>query len=112
MLLGLTKLLVATGFGFKSVEVVNLDENTPNLVCDNLPDLPFVLEGLTGQLYQGSKPILWGGNDLNADSCDCYSYINSSWNKIESLAECVRYPSSISFTLPNNDDIFFNNGGL
>ena len=73
MLLGLTKLLVATGFGFKSVEVVNLDENTPNLVCDNLPDLPFVLEGLTGQLYQGSKPILCGGNDLNADSCDCYS---------------------------------------
>jgi hypothetical protein len=108
----MTKLLVATGSGFKSVEVINLDENTPNLVCDNLPDLHLELRGLTGQLYQGSKPILCGGcNASISNQCDCYIYENKSWNKFESLVECVRFPSSVSFSLPNGSDIFLIAGG-
>ena len=39
---GMTKLLVATGIGLegrylRSVEVINLDESNPDLICDNLP---------------------------------------------------------------------------
>ena len=37
----MTKLLVASGVGtVASVEVINLDKSKPDLVCDNLPDLP------------------------------------------------------------------------
>jgi len=113
MFSALTKLLVATGLGSNSVEVVNLDENTPNLVCNNLPDLPNKLQGLTGQLYQGSKPILCGGcNSLLINQCGCYIYEYRSWNKIADLAMCVRFPSSIYMTLPDNHELFLITGGL
>jgi hypothetical protein len=37
----MTRLLVASGVGtVASVEVINLDKSKPDLVCDNLPDLP------------------------------------------------------------------------
>ena len=59
----MTKLLVATGNYLKSVEIVNLDGEEPNLVCDNLPDLPLGLEGATGNLFEDEIPIICGGND-------------------------------------------------
>ena len=59
----MTKLLVATGNYLKSVEIVNLDGEKPNLVCDNLPDLPLGLEGATGNLFEDEIPIICGGND-------------------------------------------------
>jgi len=111
MISALTKLLVVSGYGLKSVEVVNLDENTPNLVCSNLPDVPIGLQGLTGQLYQGSKPILCGGrNSSNITQCGCFLYENRSWNNIADLAECVWFPSSTTFTL-NGHEIFLITGG-
>ena len=53
-LLGMTKLLVGTGTfdGLQSVEVVNLDEANPDLICDNLPDIPVGPYRATGQLFQ------------------------------------------------------------
>ena len=45
----MTKLLIASGDYYeKSVEVVNLDEANPDLICDDLPDLPLALQGPTG----------------------------------------------------------------
>ena len=39
----MTKLLVLTGDGFftGTVEVINLDEANPDLICDNLPEYPY-----------------------------------------------------------------------
>jgi hypothetical protein len=76
----LSKLLVATGKSFsKSIEVVNLDASKPNLVCDNLPGFPVGVEGGTGQLFQGTTPIICGGARPNrfVDSCDCYGLKNA-----------------------------------
>jgi len=95
----------------KSVEVVNLDESKPDLVCDNLPDLPFKLVGLAGQLYRGSKPLLCGGLGEQFVSCDCYTYEYGGWKKIESLLNCTYLSSSATFTLPNKEEILFLTGG-
>jgi hypothetical protein len=47
----MTKLLVATGaYNLKSAEIVNLDDSDPDLVCDDLPDLPADLFGAVGHL--------------------------------------------------------------
>ncbi len=95
----------------KSVEVVNLDENAPNLVCENLPDLHIGLAGLTGQLYQEKKPLLCGGSKSSIiDQCGCYIYEYQSWNKIADLVECVRFPSSTLLTL-NGREFFLIIGG-
>jgi hypothetical protein len=110
----LTKMLVATGYGFlKSIEVVNLDASKPNLVCDNLPDFPVGLEGGTGQLFQGTTPIICGGARPNrfVDSCDCYALKNGGWNKISSLQECRRYASSTLVTLENQEEVLMITGG-
>jgi hypothetical protein len=64
----LTKLLVATGTEqsfFQSIEVLNLDASNPSLVCDNLPVLPVGLAAGTGQLFQGTTPIICGGATRN-----------------------------------------------
>ena len=48
----MTKLLVAVGFLYKeehSVEIINLDENNPDLICDDLPEIPVGQSGQTGQ---------------------------------------------------------------
>jgi len=112
MLSALTKLLVASGNYIKSVEVVNLDENAQNLVCDNLLDLPFGLSGLTGQRYQDKYPILCGGSNSSIiNQCSCYIYECRSWNKIADLAECVRFPSSTSYSL-NGHEILLITGGF
>ena len=104
----MTKLLVASGRGYlASVEIINLDESSPEQTCNSLPDLPFGLEGSTGQLYQGSRPIICGGGMIStswSDYCDCYEYEGGKWKSIASLGECKRYPSSAVFSSPNNED--------
>ena len=54
---GMTKILVATGTSdsLQSVEVVNLDESNPDLICDNLPDMPVGRYAATGQLFKVSQ---------------------------------------------------------
>ena len=53
----MTKLLVATGGNslYQSVEVVNLDESNPDLICDNLQDIPVGRFAATGQLFKVSQ---------------------------------------------------------
>ena len=84
---GLTKLLVATGnenLFLSSVEVVNLDESDPDLICDNLPDFPLNVVGASGQLLDGT-PIICGGAAQTlkwTDSCACYALTNGSWVQV------------------------------
>lgn len=109
----MTKLLVASGFGFlDSVEVVNLDELNPGMTCDNLQNLPFGIEGATGQLFQGERPIICGGIKSSrwVDLCDCFELKGGSWVSIASLSECRRYTSS-SLSLQNGEELLIVAGG-
>ncbi len=59
----MTKLLVISGVETNTVEVINLDPKNPDLVCDNLPNLPNLayVSGGMGALYGGKTPIFCGG---------------------------------------------------
>ena len=109
----MTKLLVATGQnGYqKSVEVVNLDESNPDLICDNLPDLPLGVRGATGQLYQGSIPIICGGFDDSYRS-ECHSLENGIWSPVANLSSGKGFMSSALLTdVSQDEDIFLITGG-
>jgi len=58
----MSKLLVASGnadVSKYSVEVINLDEENTDLICENLPSLPVEVPfGATGQLLFGRIPII------------------------------------------------------
>ncbi len=117
LFLELTKLLVATGYegggpGLASVEVVNLDNSNTDLICENLLDFPFGIQGATGQLYNRKLPIICGGTD-GSSHCECYSLKDGAWQSILSLNECRAYSASVVFSNPNtnDDDIFFLTGG-
>ncbi len=111
---GLTKLLVANGGEdyLKSVEIINLDQENPNLICDNLQDFPLGLRGTTGQLFTKSKPIICGGyqSDKN-ETCKCFAYANDNWNSIASLNDCRRFSVSALITKENSEDFLFIAGG-
>jgi hypothetical protein len=53
----MTKLLVTYGYDsdLNTVEIINLDPTQPDLVCDNLPDLPRNKQGATGETIKTSK---------------------------------------------------------
>ncbi len=77
---GITKLLVAFGSEdqFESrVEIINLDQTKPDLVCEDLPNLRFGDVGGTGKLLMGKTPIICGGYSKN--QCGCQSFQNGSW---------------------------------
>ena len=106
-------MLVGIGYGSggfpKSVEVINLDESNPDLTCDNLPDFPFTLQGATGQVFQGSKPIICGGV---TNQCDCYSLEDGMWNPIANLTECRQYADSVTLEMPErHEEILLVTGG-
>ena len=109
----LTKLLVATGYGFlKTVEVINLDSANPGLVCDNLPEYPDGFYSGTGQLYNKKTPIICGGYKPDGiESCDCYALQNQSWTKISSLKDCRRFPASALVSLEQEEEIMMITGG-
>ncbi len=75
----MTKLLVATGLASKnlryssSVEIVNLDEYNPDLICDNLPNLPVSVRSATGKLLNRTRPTICGGSGGTAH-CECHSF--------------------------------------
>jgi hypothetical protein len=115
---GMTKLLVATGYRsgtsyLASVEIVNLDESNPDLICDNLPDLPFGINFATGQLYNRKLPIICGGYD-GSYHCECHSLKDGAWQSMQNLNECRYALASALFSNPNNnegDDILLVAGG-
>ena len=110
----MSKLLVGTGaYNLKSVEIVNLDQSTSDIFCENLPDLPIDLFGASGFLLRGSVPIICGGSYEGKVQCDCHAYENGVWNTISSLNECRGASGFVSFssTLDDDDDVLFIAGG-
>ncbi len=114
----MTKLLVATGYRsgageLASVEIVNLDESNPDLICDNLPDYPFGIQFATGQLFNRKTPIICGGY-ASSIYCECHSFKDGAWQSIQSLNECRHVTASAVFSNPNDndeDDILLITGG-
>jgi hypothetical protein len=53
----MTKLLVTYGYyaDMYDVEIFNLDPTQPDLICDNLPDLPCNKQGATGKTSRMRK---------------------------------------------------------
>jgi hypothetical protein len=107
-LLGMTKLLVATGQQISgaplaSVEIINLDDSNPNLICDNYSDLAVAIIAPTGQLFAKQLPIICGGIG-GPRYCDCYSYGNNKWQSIPSLRECKFGSASVVLSNPNMMD--------
>ena len=105
----MTKLLAATGYigGRSSVEIVNLDDSKPNVICNNLPYLPFGLFGSVGQLFSGTTPIICGGY-TNQFEKRCNSFENGAW-KASSNLNINRYAPSAAILSPTGntkDDIF------
>ncbi len=111
----MTKLLVATGYAYssgtlQSVEVVNLDESNPNLICDNLPDFPIGMIRAIGHLYAKTTPIVCGG----AWTSDCFTFYHGNWMFSSSLNERRIHTASAIFSNSSNeeDDIILITGGL
>jgi hypothetical protein len=93
----MSKLLVAGGGGkLGSVEVINLDESSPNLICNNLPNLPEDSFGAIGQLSGTNFPVVCGGHSISSgsDLCDCFAFQNGDWIGIASLNSCRRFFAS------------------
>ena len=111
----MTKLLVATGLSggssyLESVEVVNLDDVNPNLICDNLPDLPFGLYGAIGQLYIKTNPMICGGHVIS----DCHTFCNGTWISSPNLYKKKAHLASAIFSNPRKEenDIIIITGGF
>ena len=94
----MTKLLVATGNADAAkyiVEIVNLDEENPDLICENLQNLPVEVPfGASGQLLFGKIPIICGGW---GNECNCQAFQNGSWFLARYPEKCrTRAASAIS----------------
>ncbi len=88
----MTKLLVASGwYKKKSVEIVNLDEDDPDLICDNLPELQQEIYYATGQLLE-EIPVIC---NVLENSCNCQAFQNGSWKFVTNERAC-RFNSTVS----------------
>ena len=96
LLLGYTKLLVATGKAItglsNTVEIIDLESSKST--CDSLNNYPLKVYGLTGGLNQNSKPFLCGGRgDNDVFHSSCFTYEQETWQQTSSLNE-PRYHGS------------------
>ena len=103
----MTKLLVASGSS-DSVEIVNLDEENPDLICDDLPNLPVGMSYASGHLI-GKIPIICGGEKYK---CKCHTFENGSWNStVGNPTECPKYMASAILTNSGGKDLLLFTGG-
>jgi len=112
----MTKLLVASGVSregnVKNVEVINLDEENPNLICDNLPDLPSPAKDFyyaTGQLLMEKSPTICGRVH---GKCICQILQNGSWNLTPDPKECRNQAASAILTNSEEEKILIVAGGF
>ena len=107
----MTKLLVASGLALeeeKSVEIVNLDEENPDLICDNLPNLPIGVSAGIGHLFLEKTPIICGGF---GNECSCQIFRNDSWITSPNPSGCRTYAASTVVTNSKGKDLLFISGG-
>ena len=112
----MTKLLAATGYNgdVLTVEVINLDDTNPNLVCENLPSLPYGMFGPVGELFRGTTPIICGGYKKGGEYLNkCNALEKGAWKSIPSMNKPRYWPGKISFSQTSNekDDILMVVGG-
>ena len=69
----------------KSVLVMDLDD--PDLVCDNLGDLPNEFSLGSGGVFQKKRPMYCEGFYDEAQ-CNCYEYRNSTWVTVPEPSVC------------------------
>ena len=65
------------------MEVINLDDS--GQICSLLPDYPIENAAATGQLINGSVPIICGGvtqTDELINHCECFALINGEWTEV------------------------------
>ena len=65
------------------MEVINLEDS--DQICSFLPDYPFKNVGATGQLINGSFPMICGGVTLTDElinHCECFALINGEWTEV------------------------------
>ena len=61
------------------------------MVCDDLPDLRYGVEGATGQLFAGKTPIICGGYPNN---CGCQEFENDAWVVTQDPLQCREFAAS------------------
>ncbi len=116
----MTKLLVASGtyIGWRerdsdyqnlSIEIINLDDENPNLKCDDLPYLSVRLDKTTGHLLSGETPIICGEN--SSGKCICQTYQNGKWSFTPAPTTCPLPAASVTLkNLYENEVLFFSTG--
>jgi hypothetical protein len=109
----MSKILVASGYDLVSrntVEIVNLDENTQNLICDDLPNLPNLPYGAsTGQLFHGKDAIVFGCNDRTGK---IQVLQNGSWNSSANSVDCRFITSSAVLENSEGKEVLLLIGGI
>jgi len=104
----MTKLLIASGrYREKNVQIINLDESNPNLICDNLPDLSAGAKFATGQLL-GGTPIICGGG---GNEGKCQAYQNGAWKFTSNSVESRTQGASAILTNSDGKDVLLIAGG-
>ena len=90
---GMTKLLVGLGVtDLDSVEVVNLEGQ----YCQDLPNYPIKVAGSTGQLLNGSVPMICGGVTEGVrfiNRCRCYALVDQKWVEVSQIFRTIFYMS-------------------
>jgi len=93
------------------VKIINLDENNPDLICDDLPHrLVGAQKKVSGKLFKGKIPIICGGYGIK--DCRCKAFQNGSWDFIPDPLECKNVQDSAVLTNANGREVFFISGGV
>ena len=104
----MTKIIVATGgHDEESVEIVNLDEENQDLICDDLLSLQIGTFGATGQIL-GKTPVICGGIG-HADRCQAFE--NGLWSFIPNPTQLRFSAKSAILTNTDGNDALFIAGG-
>ncbi len=106
----MTKLLVTAGVyvGSENVEIINLDEENPEQICDDLPDLIVDTITITGQLFMGKIPIICGGR---VGIFNCVTFQNGYWKRTANPTLFGTHVSSAILTNSEGKDVLFVSGG-
>ncbi len=102
-----------SGGNYGTIEIINLDEFNPGLTCDNLSNFPRSIVSATGQLFQGTTPIICGGWRAT-NLCKCHSFKNGTWMADAPMNTCRANSGSIILKNPNKqsrEDILIIPGG-
>ncbi len=113
--LGFTKLLVAVGKTESGknneVEIIDLETSLSN--CSSLEDFPLPTYAAIGGLEFNNNPAICGGRrSYNNYSRECFSWRDSSWEKISSLPLRTGYAAFCQSPYPMESHKLIIAGGI